>query len=817
MYLLNLFKLNGFSTKASLPGPFILLGEYDSLKAERVTQLSRILPHSDSSEIFEPNGFTKHIVALFELDEPNGFDDLLGEIERGGDQKNFYIICSFKLGFSLFKHKDLMKDKEMETSEKKNSEKKNGEAETSEKKNGGDGTGGQGMAFFLRIARKIDSFLRKKREAHGEELRYQALGNLGSFDFTVVAKHGVIASLLAISKELRQLPYDEKGIPIFSYATSTIAFHENFQWDQMKHPDEMCDAVINFSTYASLVSSGQRKRLEDAGARAVSGRYEYTMPVHKPQKDLIRMFLNGKPPSLFYIGGEDYRNIFRATNTVFCLREDGGAEAQGQALVTVMTERREKTGRMIGRLRMLYKEIFLDVPSSLRHGLDNCVMVCVRLLENDLTYITGLKTAAIIETAMEVIKSASSDGAYGYARESFYNAASRCLQDILMILPSIRQMDAQVPYGEENIGSIGPLAKLYFSTEQTLVRMFEDLDISLRGRASAVELFLTIGTASDFSSIHYFWDYHVRSSRKRKLLSFNVPHAMQLSLPNVLPFLFHEAGHYIILENDKKNRNNCLYGMFKNYFFQQLAKYLPFEEAEFDLTEFQRHFEAFFTQFMHREHIMPERMNFEKCEELWFRGLSEYLSEFLKNAKPDLVAALLHKGYTRVIRETVIEAYSDYVMIHYGRYTFSDYLHIVYEYFSVRQLAPYDDVAFHMRLSAVISYFCYRESSQPESGRLERNAFEDWLDGNLKALPRYLYEYICPFISEVKKFLRFTEPIAKYLIHLKPRKQFTLKGCEPRDFLHPQNMGVKGRIQTEIQIYVNAWFDFVSKMEGREW
>jgi hypothetical protein len=145
-------------------------------------------------------------------------------------------------------------------------------------------------------------------------------------------------------------------------------------------------------------------------------------------------------------------------------------------------------------------------------------------------------------------------------------------------------------------------------------------------------------------------------------------------------------------------------------------------------------------------------------------------------------------------------------MIYYGQYTLHDYILILYNYFSGRKFNAYEDIPFKMRITAVISYFCYMEK-----GTLDQQTFDSWTDEHFSMLDGYLANYFKPFLKDIKGYLAFVEPISKYLINLAPKAQLQLEGVKPRVFMGRVDPGV------EIVIHINKWFEYEREMRAKKW
>jgi hypothetical protein len=195
-------------------------------------------------------------------------------------------------------------------------------------------------------------------------------------------------------------------------------------------------------------------------------------------------------------------------------------------------------------------------------------------------------------------------------------------------------------------------------------------------------------------------------------------------------------------------------------------------------------------------------MTSDECVALWYDCMKKYVEENPEDINSELKWILIEDPYADDIRKAVLEAFSDFVMISYGQYSFEDYVRIFCEYFFDRQLTFYKDFYAIVRISSVFGYFCYKDK-----GSFETKVFADWLNEKTSALSRKLADFVFPALGAVKNIILYVRPISAYLLNLKPKSHF----CPTQE----NNQEVS--LQEEIMVYIDLWFDFISEMREKEW
>jgi len=525
---------------------------------------------------------------------------------------------------------------------------------------------------------------------------------------------------------------------------------------------------------------------------AVIGDFDYCANIEENPLNFVKLYLKHEGR----LSEWKYRHIYRYTYTVLGKGVKlGYGEPENLCNSDKLEEdikaRKNRTKKRFEALKKEYENIRICIPKSSKYTVDYCMAICQNLLHNDLNYITGLKTVHVLEVAFEKVREAykKKDDLAG---DIYYNAVSRCFQDISVIFSSISYMDTYTLNISQN-GAVGPLAKLYFSTERMFKEIYDNLSITLdpidRGSENRLELFLTVGASRDFCSSQYFWRFD--PPKCLKLISLNLPNAA--ALPDIIPLMLHEAGH---LNSKLKNEdwNRCLYRLFYNYTINFIRMSKKGEDSEF-LINIEQQLDSFLED---EKFEITSEMPLYVLIKIWI----DALESFFKSLSPEtshLFSELLNPEYCKLLSGVAHEVLADYVMVEYGSYIADEYIKILRDYFDDNMINPDHDIALTLRIASILGYFQsnYEEDNSPE-------AFVYWLNEFIQNDMGH-YEFLMKFQSRINANIELVRPIIDYICTLHIDKTLPPKDNRKRSFFDRVTKNDENKIHEHLKL----WFDFI--------
>ncbi len=809
MYIINLFKLNGLSSSGDIPGQFVVVGSFASLEVKKISNLSDVFTYNN---IFDNNRFTSHSMVLYEVNTNNATNNLkehslAEEMVHCQNSADFYAICSFKINPEIvFK---------------------------SETKSGVD--------FINYVADVVGAEINNYCSENNIDIKYEIWGNLGSFDITVITRNNNINELLNVPHYIRGIEYKPTGedeniiaAPMFCYSSSLIAFSTNFSIDKMEKEQAAaeCNVVFNFSAFGSVTQSIVKEIYDYFSSLSASiktkldttdwlnvlfGNHDFSVALSLSQKDFVKVFVGSDgQEGLLDICSKRYVNNFRNTHTTLLKNTklplpteiyNDGSENAAYQLSQVFEKRNKENDELKSKLFDIYTKVKKYIPDTIKHTVDNSIVVCLSLLNNDLRYISGLKLYSVLVSALNKINE-TVNLSYGNSEESLFQAISRCFQDISMILPSIRRMDTYALESIDNADSISPLSKLFFSIEYLLADLINKLDTPLINkegeyRERKSDVFLTIGNEGTFTSVQYFSDYSF-TERQNRLISFNLPNASSLSLDKILPYILHEVNHYTNPMETKEKRNICMYRLLRNYLLLFIQYTLKTKLTDENIYKFAEELDKHYSE---NKYSPNEYMSLDKCAIQWIYGAYSFSDKLVKSEdETDVIVGnvicmlLADTQFAKAIRYSIYEAYADFMMIQLGNYDVKKYIQIMYNFLALNNLNAKSDLSFVLRITAVLGYYCNREN-----GKFDNETFASWVDKTVSGLPRYLGNFIYPYCENIVDSIRLVEPTVLYLSEISVDKNKV--DCDVFKILeHCCNL------ETEVSFHVNCWYKCLQEM-----
>jgi hypothetical protein len=549
----------------------------------------------------------------------------------------------------------------------------------------------------------------------------------------------------------------------------------------------------------------------------IMGDYDFRVAMDLSQRELVEMYKENGDSAIFDLSDTKYEKNFRATNSIIgCDRKEFGKSVpaddkyDSDVLEDALKSRKQYTSSKIEEIEALFQNVYEHFPKHLKHTVNNCYAVCVSLLQNDLNYVTGLKTANILKNAL--MKAEQMYGEHSSAGIDYTNmrSLSRCFQHISRIFTSVRQMDTYT-LDTSQYGIVGPLVKLYFSTERKISEAFSALNKELTfedGTESKnkLELFLTVGISNTFRSEEYFYEQIRKGKERVRLISFNLPSAELIT--NFTPYMIHEIGHRINRDDTKEKRNKCLYMLFKNYSKVYLDRHpnaVPPRHRKGFIDRMENHIRGNGSNNGSDAYSEGNKYwygpytNGDDCVERWKKGMTSFFHLLGLDSGWDIYN-LLHGGYFEMLNEVAFECYADFIMVKYLHFDFNAYIGTLYRYFDENKITIGNEAAFILRLTAIAYYFFLKDNVAVN------NEFIVWHLNNVHANNEYR-----SLLSGYDKDSNYKENMIKYNSLVKPITDYLMDLDENwEDTLSPHN---DGSINAgEIEECINLWFKYVREI-----
>ncbi len=841
LFLLELYKRNtlikeqnkkkqvAFQDKLEEKRYHAVVGYYDLLMMRVIDDFRHVFADMsllpDGDDIL--SSFRRYSSVLFPIIFPEDATLLQNESDLASTmcckdkmQSGFYAIASYRLSNSLLRHL--------------------GEKETNLDFNSGD-------RLLYRVKQCLLKRFATQIKSDGlKDIQYQILGNMGSFDITIIIKSDYISEMLNLINNLRQLRYSEsdyekskKGdrLPLlFSYSSSFISISPCIDAKYLKADDcDVIEAEASVSMYAPLnneilnkirgLYADEADGVEILDIKSVLGDYDISVRFKMKKRHLVDMFTGNGENSLFSICNPIYTHKFRSTKTMLGVDIDssgliGNAPKNiddidhdtRRRIEEVMTKRKD--------IKELYNKAKPYIPNSISYTVEGSINACLDLMLDDLKSAIGKKTYNMLVKVFEKIN----DNAEINNRQALdfhvFESIIDCFHDVSMILPSALHMDSYSLDSSEIGYSVNPLTKCFFSYEHMLKQVFDQIDSMVNrneDKNGNILPFLTVGNYGIFCSKQYFRTASGTDMSER-LISFNIPSASSFILYDFVPYILHEIGHYARLNNDRGRRNKCFNELLLLHCTIYTARnYYVYAENKSDTapaliaSDVNKKLSGIISSI-----VKPggggvdPNMNMMEFSDRWCRQLSECVYDTGEFAEIVLDWLTFGKNVASVLSEVIHEAHADVLMIIIGGYNLKDYLQIIFNFFWNSKFIPEEDDLYILRLTAVIGYFYLKNNPTIKNGFIENetdiNRFRLWLDKQINECVSSSADFIYTSREHIINQIGFVQCLSRYLFDLNSilKKPIRLFEYTASDLL---NMRVS--IKTEVQFHVNLWHKYV--------
>ena len=812
MYLLDLYRRVGvLSSKNKFPGTHIILGYYSFMKAREINDFSLAFSlYNMNSHDRNEDSFTRFTMALFSVEGDNATDNdvlcennrnLLKEIEEDKrTEPTFYMVTSLKLNNSHFIKKC---EKDGKTS---------------------------GIVLLKKIKESLqkcisDSTLQQKDDS----FVFQIYGNLGFYDITVVSASSSLDTLLSLPNMFRDII--ENGLPVFMHSTSFIAFSSNINTENIiPVHNKKNDVSINLSVYGATTYK-MIKYLKDILPNTphtpsrINGDYDINIQCKLTLKELVSLFIGkSSENSNKYFYDEEFTGMFRSANTyIMDLDQSFSQEIPEDEMPKIAGFDYEHAKVLSSNLQYAYRDIVNDMPVPIRQTLENCMHSVTILLLDDLRYFTAVKTAKILLVALNNIKDIRKDPLR--TENIIYDITTKCLYAISQIIPSVVQTDCYSLDRATTSDMPGSMSKLIFSYEYFIEDVFKRINKPLlnESKNEDVDLFLTIGNSAELNSAHYFYDAY-SSSNKFSLINFNLPNTASLSLKKILPYMFHEAGHYVNVLSTKYNRNRCFDFLMKNYITLLLYQYLM-KKSKNDKNKdedpnavFDKHKDIINCLFDIESLENADSITLSRFCYEWRRISFENLNEFGTSKRLDKMAVYDAVNYfgqnvilnvSNAMKDVIKESRADYMMIVLGGYSLKDYLSIMQQYFNDNKRSALYDINFHFRFTTIIGFYYKKYLVCQKLENIPVTSFEEWINERIK-------NDDCGFLKDLKSKVienrRLLVPLIEYLYELDGNIQQAFPLQLNSAFTAKELFDGEVTLEQELVFHMNNWYNCLCEL-----
>lgn len=569
LYNLMLFKKTGTKGLAKVSGRgcldkrYSVLGYYDHLCLEELSSVSNI--YSDEMikcDTREDPNYRIHSMTLFTLPDFGGSDKaLVSDVENGNCAQFITVIsCVMRKYYPDRTHYAA-----------------NGKEELL-------WTSGQ-------IAMSMDNYFGECSPEGG--IRYQILGNLGSFDITVLAISDNLSELIKLPDMLREVKPDPKvgerdGEPFIEYSSSFVAYGLKCEERSIDLDcgNNLLNVYLHFAAFNpynddKLVNYLSWKIEKELGCKSDNQIYskiigEYSLEAHIKNltaKDVLNLF----KIDILNINDDKYHSFFRSVYSLVNYElkpQPLGLEENNrpfQLFGEDIDRKREKWKEMhvYPMVDMLYevrnsiKKNDIRIPSELKHPFDRCVQLLIDLLNNDLKYYIGQQLAMLIIDAMEQAKnyyetSSSENGING----NWVDNIKWFIQKCTLFLSSAHPINSNLLQdGNESQDEVDSTLKVFFAFQQFVKSITSVLNYrkeNVNTQKVPKHVFIAVGAENGFRTREFIWLNNQSSKKERvdgdgSILGIDVPSVSSLSLRTIKEVFSHETAHSVALKGSGEN------------------------------------------------------------------------------------------------------------------------------------------------------------------------------------------------------------------------------------------------------------------------